>query len=141
MSVSGDTTEKTTSKANINPVDIYNLVKGLFACKYLGIPKNIIITIGGYKVLIASFHYNESIKSQRHFSFEKQKKLRESSFYSGIFWSPVVASVLAAWPPPEHQNLVLHNILFVSGTSFKIGSKNSSQCPHEWSQRLENFYK
>ena len=65
--MSGDTTEKTTSKANINPVDIYNLVKGLFAFKYLGIPKNIIITIGGYKVLIASFHYNESIKSQSYF--------------------------------------------------------------------------
>ena len=28
LSVSGDTTEKTTSKANINPVDIYNLVRG-----------------------------------------------------------------------------------------------------------------
>ena len=73
MSVSGGTTEKTTSKANINPVDIYNLVRGFSPSNINVGNKKLRVPTKNRFLTIASFYFNTCIKSSTNISFEKSK--------------------------------------------------------------------
>ena len=73
LSVSGGTTEKTTSKANINPVDIYNLVRGFSPSNINVGNKKLRVPTKNRFLTIASFYFNTPIKHSTNISFEKSK--------------------------------------------------------------------